>query len=76
VNPKRAQPEIIHQVLLKCGVRYVGKDITKGAKTRALLYNLNFILEHPGKLKGLMKTLSLIQGEDYELQLVYCPFIL
>lgn len=60
----------IHNVLLASGVRYVGKDISKSAKTRALANNLNFILTFPGELTGIMEHLSAMQGPDAEIERV------
>lgn len=61
----------IHQVLLGCGVRYVGNDLGKSAKTRALANNLAFILAFPGEFSGLMNHLCTKQSPDAEIERVY-----
>lgn len=61
----------IHNVLLACGVRYVGDRLEKSAKTSALTNNLMFILALPGEFVGLMKHLSIIDTPDAEIERVY-----
>jgi hypothetical protein len=58
----------IHAALMAAGVRFVGPDITKSSKTRALAYNYRFISEHPDGFIGLMKSLSQFTSNDAELE--------
>lgn len=62
--------EVIHDVLYSHGVRYASADITRCAKTKALTFNINFLVKHPGGAVGYFAILSQFIHEDMRLDAI------
>lgn len=60
----------INAVLREAGIRYASSDWRKCHKSKALAHNYKFICEFKGGFKGLLRTLTLIDGRDAEHQRV------
>lgn len=63
--------KLIHAVLRKAGARYASPDISRCAKTNALLHNYKFVKERKNGFKELLSYLHEMDGESKELDRVY-----
>ena len=53
----------INHVLRAVGTRYASKNLSKCAKTKALVHNFNFLSKFEGGPKGFLKYISEIENE-------------